>query len=133
MPYITLRPLSEAEFQVLRSALSAAPVGESAVHTEQELRSLVVHSVCKCGCASVGFLPEGVAAKKGTHVIADGLGLSSAKEQVGILVYGSPGQIVELEVHWPYAEPSPLPSPESVVPWERGEEVRNQEVPRSGA
>ena len=133
MPYITPRPISEAEFQALRAAMTFARVGECALDSESELRGLVVHSVCKCGCASVGFLPENASASPETHPVADGLGISLSKEQVGILVYGSRNQIVELEVHWPYAEPAPLPVPESIVPWERGEEIRCQEAPRSDA
>ena len=133
MSYIAPRSIGEAEYQVLRRTLLLARVGECSVDSEQELRSLTVYSVCKCGCASIGFLPEGTATSPDTQPVADALGLSAEKKQVGVLVYGSKHQIVELEVHWPYAEPAPLPIPETIIPWERGEEVRSQEVPRSDA
>jgi hypothetical protein len=133
MPYIAPRPIGEAEYQVLRKALSSARVNECNVASERELRNLTVYSVCKCGCASIGFLPEGASTSPETQPVADALGLSAAKKQVGVLVYGSKHQIVELEVHWPYAEPAPLPIPETIVPWERGEEVRGQEVQRGDA
>jgi hypothetical protein len=133
MPYIAPRPISETEYQVLHKALSSARVAECSVDSEQELRSLTVYSVCKCGCASIGFLREDETTSSETHPVADALGLSATKEQVGVLVYGSKNQVVELEVHWPYAEPAPLPIPETIVPWERGEEIRSREVPRSDA
>jgi hypothetical protein len=126
MPYTTPRPVSEAEYQVLRAAFYRAVVGDAASITDSQLRSLVVHSVCKCGCASIGFLAEGCDRASGTRILADGLGLSEERQQVGVLVYGSPSEIAELEVHWPNAEPAPLPVPSSIVPWGRGEEVRSQ-------
>ncbi|WP_148289824.1 hypothetical protein [Ideonella sp. B508-1] len=123
MSYITPRPISGAELEVLQTVLLRAVTPHTPQVTPDELKSLVVYSKCDCGCASVGFLPEGTKANENTKLIADGLGLSPDNKQVGIIVYGSPGQVVEVEFHWPYEGGAPLPRPETIVPWERGTEV----------
>lgn len=123
MKYVDPRPISNAELAVLQAVLAIAPTPDTPEVPAIELARLLVHSHCDCGCASVGFLPEGVSPNANTKLIGDGLGLSPDGKQVGIIVYGSPGQFVELEMHWPYDGGAPLPDPKSIVPWERGGEV----------
>ena len=128
MKYVDPRPISHAELAVLQTALSIAPTPDTPEILGSALGALVVHSRCDCGCASVGFLPKDVQPHASTKLIADGLGLSPCRKQVGIIVYGSPGQVVELELHWPYDGGAPLPQPETIVPWERGSEVTEAEA-----
>ena len=123
MSYITPRPISGEELDVLQTVLLRAVTHHTPQVTPDELKNLVVYSKCDCGCASVGFLPEGTKANESTKLIADGLGLSPDNKQVGIIVYGSSGQVVELELHWPYEGGAPLPRSETIVPWERATEV----------
>ena len=127
MSYVDPRPISTAELRVLQTVLSRAPTADTPSVAGETLSGLTVHSKCDCGCASVGFLPEGTSANANTKLIADGLGLSPDNEQVGIIVYGSPGQIVELELYWHHTEGAPLPKPETIVPWERGSALTETE------
>ena len=53
-------------------------------------------------------------------LLADVLGLSADNKQVGVIVYGSSGQLVELEVYWHHDGGAPLPRADTIVPWERG-------------
>lgn len=127
MSYITPRAISNAELEVLQTALDCARTPHAPQIEPNELKELVVYSKCDCGCASVGFLPEGTKPSENTKLIADGLGLSSENKQVGVIVYGSPGQFVELEIYWSYEGGAPLPRPETIVPWERGAEIAEAE------
>jgi hypothetical protein len=127
MTYVDPRPLLPAELAVLQTVLAVAPTPHRPSLQELHLEDLVVHSRCDCGCASVGFLAEEDRPSSDTKLIADGLGLSAANKQVGVIVYGSAGQVVELELHWPYDGGAPLPRPETIVPWERGREVMEAE------
>lgn len=128
MSYIVPRHLSGTEFAVLRAILSRAPTSDAPSFSSELLSELMVYSKCDCGCASVGFLPEGTQASTNTKLIADGLGLSPDNKQVGVIVYGSPGQLVELELYWHYEGGAPLPCPDTIVPWERGAEVKEAEL-----
>lgn len=127
MSYVDPRPISSAELQVLQTVLTRAPTPDTPSVMADALSNLIVYSKCDCGCASVGFLPEGTPASANTKLVADGLGLSPDNEQVGIIVYGSLGQIVELELYWHHSEGAPLPKPETIVPWERGAELTESE------
>lgn len=127
MTYVDPRPLSEAELAVLRTVLAKAPTTHTPASLGFSLEKLLVHSQCDCGCASIGFLAKEEPPSNDTKLIADGLGLSACNKQVGIIVYGSIGQMVELELHWPYDGGAPLPRPETIVPWERGREVTEAE------
>jgi hypothetical protein len=123
MSYVAPRPVSRAELEVLRATLTVAATSQISPLVMETMNDLTVYSRCDCGCASVGFLPEGHTPAAKPTLIGDGLGLSDSNGQVGVIVWGSPSQIVELEVHWPHAEGAPLPRPETIVPWERGNEV----------
>ncbi|UDF34513.1 UNVERIFIED_ORG: hypothetical protein LHJ69_18290 [Shinella sp. XGS7] len=127
MTYVDPRPLSSAELAVLQTVLAVAPTPHTPALQELPLENLLVHSQCDCGCASVGFLVEEDRPRSDTKLVADGLGLSAGNRQVGVIVYGSAGQVVELELHWPYDGGAPLPRPETIVPWERGREVTEAE------
>lgn len=127
MSYVEPRPISPAELQVLQTVLTRAPTAETPSIAGEALSSLMVYSKCDCGCASVGFLPKETPANANTKLIADGLGLSADNNQVGVIVYGSPGQVVELEVYWHYTDGAPLPRPETIAPWERGSELAEAE------
>ncbi|WP_310446968.1 hypothetical protein [Thiobacillus sp.] len=127
MSYITPRPISNSELDVLQTALDRAGTPHIPQIEPDKLKGLVVYSKCDCGCASVGFLPEGTKPSENTKLIADALGLSPDNKQVGVIVYGSPGQFVELEIYWSNEGGAPLPRPETIVPWERGAEVAEAE------
>ena len=127
MSYITPRPISSAELEVLQTTLLRASTPDAPHIEPGELKNLVVYSKCDCGCASVGFLPEGAKPNENTKLVADGLGLSPDNKQVGVIVYGSPGQFVELELYWHYDGGAPLPRAETIVPWERGAELTEAE------
>lgn len=128
MIFVDPRPISAAELRVLQTVLTRASTTDTPSVSAEILSNLIVYSKCDCGCASVGFLPEGTSANANTKLVADGLGLSPDNEQVGVIVYGSPGQIVELELYWHLTEGAPLPRPETIVPWERGSELTKAEA-----
>ncbi|WP_398309195.1 hypothetical protein [Zoogloea sp.] len=128
MSYIVPRHLLDAELAVLQAILSRAPASDAPRISSELLSGLMVHSKCDCGCASVGFLPEGTHPNTNTKLIADGLGLSPDNKQVGVIVYGSPGQVVELELYWHHEGGAPLPCPETIAPWERGTEIKEAEL-----
>lgn len=128
MTLITPRPISSAELAVLETALRRACKPDATRVTAEELKRLVVYRTCDCGCASVGFLPEGVHPNQTTMLLADGLGLSADNKQVGVIVYGSSGQLVELEVYWHHDGAAPLPRADTIVPWERGVELPETEL-----
>lgn len=127
MSYIVPRHLSDTELAVLQAILCRAPTSDAPSFSSEQLSELMVYSKCDCGCASVGFLPEGTPASTNTKLIADGLGLSPNNKQVGVIVYGSPDQVVELELYWHHEGGAPLPRPETIVPWERGTEIKEAE------
>ena len=118
MPYIRPRSMTQAEQAVLMAALARAPIG-GPFHVEPEtMRLLLVHSVCPCGCGSVGFLPEQEEPPSDTHLVADGMAPLAEGRWVGVLVYASRSRgPIEMEFHSPFESPAPFPEAASVQAW----------------
>ena len=114
MPYISPRPISQAEVDVLVATLARAPVIKPNHIELATLNSLTVYSKCECGCASIGFLPEEEKSPAETRLLADGQGRTVTGEEIGVLVYGTDSRVVDMEVYWYETSAAPLPVASSI-------------------
>jgi hypothetical protein len=114
MPYISPRPISPAEVEVLLAALTRAQILKPHHIDLATLNSITVYSKCQCGCASIGFLPEQEKSPPETHLIADGQGHTVTGEDIGVLVYGTDSRVVDMEVYWYETSGAPLPVASSI-------------------
>lgn len=88
--------------------LAALPIHESVAPT------LVVSSLCGCGCDTVEFQGAG---REIAAVIADGLGESPEGSGVGLIVFGTADAITCLEVYSFDDIPAKLPMLDSIRPF----------------
>lgn len=120
MPYIEPRKLSEDEAAVLNSVIRRAKVALVEENWGEVIANSKVHSICGCGCASVGFVPESESSEKEIFLLADGMAVRSgaSDEWVGVLVYANKsGKLVEMELHSPFDGPALLPDPNAIQEW----------------
>lgn len=122
MPPVVARPLTNAEAAVLRAAVENAAVGTlpKVFNPQAAIAGARVHSVCDCGCASIGFLPASEPEPQDAKLIADAMAYrdGNAGEWIGIHVYATAtGKLLEMELHTPYDSPALLPNPEHVRAW----------------
>jgi hypothetical protein len=101
------RPLSDVEAAIV-ARLHA--INELPVPSKAELEALQVVGGCKCGCASVDFLPDIGAA----HVLADGYGVTPSNIEVGLILWERDRQLSGLEIYMLGVDTSELPTPASL-------------------
>lgn len=114
------RPISESEAEVIRTALTRAPVGPLGEAARDVISGLQVVARCECGCASVDF--DAPVSDRRSTVIADGTGQTLSGGQVGVIVWGRCDAITGLEVYDLGAAEDDLglPVTTSATPWQRG-------------
>ena len=113
------RPINAEEVRIIRAALERCAEIPNASALVTNLDELRVVGGCECGCASVNFSIELPEHKK---PIADGLGILSNGERVGVIVWGTPEAVIGLEVYDMSATVTgvPLSQVQTVIPWEQG-------------
>jgi hypothetical protein len=113
------RPITDDEIAVVRAALDRCAEIPDAQQLLSTVSSLHVIDQCQCGCPSVDF-----ARNPSTHPrpIADGLGITSNGDQVGVIIWGVSGAITGLEVYDMSARANELKLKDlkSIIPWEEG-------------
>ena len=117
MPYIAPRLITETEAAVIEAVMERAAVVSSLKVEPDQIRQLIVHSTCPCGCPSIGFLSEEEQSPGDVTLVADGMVPLPDDHYIGVLVYASKSRgLVELEVHWSYGAPAPMPLPSKIGP-----------------
>ena len=113
------RPITDAEIAVVRAALERFPETPDAQELLSTVSSLRVVDQCQCGCPSVDFARG---SSEHPRPIADGLGITSNGERVGIIVWGASDAITGLEIYDMSANASKLTLQDlkSIIPWEEG-------------
>lgn len=114
MPYVSPRPVSQVEADVVWAALASERA--SMPWTRDDVARLVVHSECGCGCATVGFVPKSERLDGEVLAVASAVGHTPDDRTVQLLVYGTETRLVELEVFWSEGDGAPLPTPRSIRP-----------------
>lgn len=113
------RPINDDEIAVVHAALDSCAEIPDAQQLLSTVSSLHVIDQCECGCPSVDF-----ARSPSTHPrpIADGLGITSNGEQVGVIIWGASDAITGLEIYDMSTSASQLKLKDlkSIIPWEEG-------------
>ena len=112
---MTPRPISAQELEVIHRALKACRTEAASPSHDAVAPTLLVSSLCGCGCDTVEFQGAGgeIAA-----VIADGLGETADGSGVGVHVFGTADTITCLEVYSFDDVPARLPILDSIRPAE---------------
>ena len=113
------RPINEDEIRVIRTALERCAEIPEAPALAPTLSSLRVVGGCQCGCASVDFA---VVTPEQHQPIADGLGILTDGERVGVIVWGTPDAVAGLEIYDMSASATGLllSQLQSIISWEEG-------------
>ncbi len=108
-----LRPISNLETAVLLRVLEVGLKTGASKSLAASVSSLNVTALCKCGCATVWFGPDGDGSNG--KIVAEAMA-TSAGDNIEVLVWERNGAIVGLELVGPGA--NPLPDPDSVRSWD---------------
>ena len=108
-----LRPISNLEAAIIVRALEVAPKTERAADLVASVSSLYVTALCKCGCSTVWFGPDGDASNG--KIVAEALATADV-DNIEVIVWERHGSIVGLELVGPGA--TPLPVLDSIRPWD---------------
>jgi hypothetical protein len=109
------RPISPAEVDVIRAALSRTGVAPFSSKATESVKDLFVFGGCKCGCQSVDFERD---PKDKGRILADGIGRTSKDTEVGIVVWGTLERVKGLEIYELGAPALGLPVPDSIKSWD---------------
>jgi len=113
------RPITDDEIAVIRAALDRCAEDPYAPQLISTVSGLHVIDQCECGCPSVDF-----ARNPSTHPrpIADGLGITSNGDRVGVIIWGVSDAITGLEIYDMSASAGQLKLKDlkSIIPWEEG-------------
>ena len=91
------RSIRDDEAAVVIEALNSAPLIRDPAALAATVPSLRVVGRCRCGCASVDFVPD-TESRAGIRV-ADGIGTTRAGGTVGVLVWADGDRISGLEIY----------------------------------
>ena len=113
------RPINDDEVRVISTALQRCAKIPEASALVSTLSSLRVLRGCECGCASVDFA---ITIPEQRRPIADGLGILTNGERVGVIVWGTPDAVTSFEIYDMSAMATglPLSQLQSIIPWEEG-------------
>ena len=113
------RPINDDEVRVIGAALQRCAEIPEASALVPTLPNLRVVGGCECGCASVDFA---ITTPEQRRPIADGLGILTNGECVGVIVWGTPDAVTGLEIYDMSASATglSLSQLQSVIPWEEG-------------
>ncbi len=115
---IAARPITHEEAVVTRTALERAATHPDAARLIATIPTLNVIGRCECGCASVDFTE--VDPNDRPTLLADASAATPSGGAVGVIVWGTPSHICELEIYdlgSGQEGPLCLPDPESIAPW----------------
>jgi hypothetical protein len=113
------RLISDDEITVVRAALERCAEIPDTGELVATVSSLHVVDQCQCGCPSVDFARSSSAHPR---PIADGLGITSNGDRVGVIIWGVSDAITGLEIYDMSANASELKLKDlkSIIPWEEG-------------
>ena len=113
------RPITGEEIAVVRAALERCATTLLAQKLLSTVSSLRVVDQCQCGCPSVDFARPFT---EPSSPIAEGLGITSNGDQVGVIIWGTNDVITGLEIYDMGADASTflLKDLKSIIPWEEG-------------
>ena len=114
------RPICDDEIRIVRAALERCAETPDAQKLLSTATTLHVVDQCQCGCPSVDFARSSC---EHPRPIADGLGITSNGDQVGVIVWGVSDAITGLEIYdsrIPNASELELKDVKSIIPWEEG-------------
>jgi hypothetical protein len=113
------RPISDEESALVRAALERCAKTSDVQELLTTVAGLRVIDQCHCGCPSVDFARS---SSEHPHPVADGLGITSNGDQVGVIVWGVTGAITGLEIYDMSGSASELKLQDlkSIIPWEEG-------------
>ena len=80
------RPITAQEIAVIRATLEQAALDAQFRAAEVNLDTLKVVDRCSCGCDSVDFEKNGQDSL--SRPVADGIGMTAAGGQIGVIVWG---------------------------------------------
>ncbi len=108
-----LRPISKLEAALVLRTLEVAPTTNVSPDLIASVSSLSVTALCKCGCSTIWFGPDGDGSNG--RIVAEAFA-TSAGEHIQVIVWERHGAIVGLELVGQGA--TPLPELDSVRPWD---------------
>jgi hypothetical protein len=112
------RRLLPAEVDLVRWLLSHAARAGAGTAPDPVIEELLVKDRCDCGCPSVDFLVEGLAAT--ATIAAEAEGMSPEGDPVGVILWVRSGRLSGLEVYALAGEgPVSLPLPATLHPTSR--------------
>jgi hypothetical protein len=113
------RPITDDEARIVRAALERCAETPDAQKLLSSVSNLHVIDQCQCGCPSVDFARSSSAHPR---PIADGLGITSSGERVGVIIWGVNDAITGLEIYDMSASAGELKLDDlkSIIPWEEG-------------
>jgi hypothetical protein len=112
------RPINDDEVRIIRIALQCCAENPEAAALVPTLDNLRVVSGCECGCASVDFARS---SSERPTPIAEAVGILGNREDVGIIIWGTPVTVTGLEIYDLTASATnlPLSAIASIVPWDK--------------
>src|SRR3954462_5954247 len=112
-----LRPIRQAESDVVRVVLQRARVDDVDESTIDSIPTLEVIARCECGCATVHF--STLVTDERARIIADAKGRTPGGTQVGVIIWGRRDAITGLEIYDMGGNPDDLVLPvlESIAHW----------------
>jgi hypothetical protein len=115
----TTRPINDDEVRVIQTALRRCAEISNASGLVRSLPNLQVVGGCECGCASVDFA---ITTPELRRPIAEGIGILTNGERVGVIVWGTSDVVTGLEIYDMSATATglPLSQLQSVIPWDEG-------------
>jgi hypothetical protein len=108
-----LRPISKLEAALVLRTLEVGATTDISPELVASVGSLQVTALCKCGCSTVWFGPDGDGSNG--RIVAEAFA-TSAGEDIQLIVWERDGAFVGLELVGQGA--TPLPDLESVRPWD---------------
>ncbi len=94
---IESRPITKPEAIVIRTALRLNPTINITNELLDSIDTLKVVARCDCGCASVDFEKPDELSK--TKPIANAIGVTPSRGEVGIIIWGTEKMIAGLEIY----------------------------------
>jgi hypothetical protein len=108
-----LRPISSQEAALVLRTLEVGATTDLSHDLVASVGNLCVTALCKCGCSTVWFGPDGDGSNG--RIVAEAFA-TSAGEHIQVIVWERHGAIVGLEFVGQGA--TPLPDLDSVRPWD---------------
>jgi hypothetical protein len=115
------RTISPREIEVVRWLLEHGAMKDVSDYHAESLEGCEVVAACPCGCASIDFVYPGSTQAAGlgsTSIIAEAVTRWSDGTQAGVILWGSEGRVLGIELYEEDPVADRFPTIESLCRWE---------------